>query len=195
MVMTRTVNEIKSNHQHWMQKLTSQLPSLKGLDYWLRSFSQYLIHFPPRMGLLFAFLEDAGLLHCFSQDLAARNVLVNESMICKVADFGMSRELQKEEETYNTTVCRSHFHPIDFQVVNPWRLSFSRDSYTKALSRIQSSTLPPKAHWGSPAKICTCSLPFFIAYVNFRTLKILCFSRGAPWFSLIMWRHTKINDS
>ena len=27
------------------------------------------------------------------QDLAARNVLVSESMVCKVADFGLSREV------------------------------------------------------------------------------------------------------
>ena len=37
------------------------------------------------------------------QDLAARNILVDDNMVCKVADFGMSRELS-EEETYNTTV-------------------------------------------------------------------------------------------
>ena len=29
---------------------------------------------------------------------------MNDDMVCKVADFGMSRELQNEEETYNTTV-------------------------------------------------------------------------------------------
>ena len=31
----------------------------------------------------------------FSQDLAARNVLVNENMVCKVADFGLTRELEE----------------------------------------------------------------------------------------------------
>ena len=46
----------------------------------------------------------------FLKDLAARNILVNENMVCKVADFGMSRELQSEEETYNTTVNFSFLH-------------------------------------------------------------------------------------
>ena len=30
----------------------------------------------------------------FFQDLAARNILVDENMVCKVADFGLSRELE-----------------------------------------------------------------------------------------------------
>ena len=34
---------------------------------------------------------------------------MNDDMVCKVADFGMSRELQNEEETYNTTVV-SYLH-------------------------------------------------------------------------------------
>lgn len=40
---------------------------------------------------------------CFLfQDLAARNVLVSETMVCKVADFGLSREL--EDSAYETKV-------------------------------------------------------------------------------------------
>ena len=39
----------------------------------------------------------------FFQDLAARNILVSESMVCKVADFGLSREL--EDSAYETSVC------------------------------------------------------------------------------------------
>ena len=37
------------------------------------------------------------------QDLAARNILVDDKQICKVSDFGMSREL-KVDETYDTQV-------------------------------------------------------------------------------------------
>lgn len=40
----------------------------------------------------------------FFQDLAARNVLVSESMVCKVADFGLSREL--EDSAYETSVSK-----------------------------------------------------------------------------------------
>ena len=54
---------------------------------------------------LYKILESSRSIYCCPlKDLAARNVLVNDDMVCKVADFGMSRELQNEEETYNTTV-------------------------------------------------------------------------------------------
>ncbi|XP_065061316.1 ephrin type-B receptor 5-like [Rhopilema esculentum] len=45
------------------------------------------------------YLSEMSYIH---RDLAARNILVNDDMVCKVADFGMSRELS-EEDTYNTT--------------------------------------------------------------------------------------------
>eukprot|EP00794_Sanderia_malayensis_P015419 gene15419-16992_t len=45
------------------------------------------------------YLSELSFIH---RDLAARNILVDENMVCKVADFGMSRELT-DEETYNTT--------------------------------------------------------------------------------------------
>ena len=32
------------------------------------------------------------------QDLAARNVLVGDTMLCKIADFGLSREIQQDDE-------------------------------------------------------------------------------------------------
>ena len=39
------------------------------------------------------------------QDLAARNVLVGENMICKVSDFGLSRELEDDPDSeYQTQV-------------------------------------------------------------------------------------------
>ena len=37
------------------------------------------------------------------QDLAARNVLVGENEVCKVADFGLLRELPEENSIYQST--------------------------------------------------------------------------------------------
>jgi serine/threonine protein kinase len=42
------------------------------------------------------FMEVAKLIHC---DLAARNVLIGERNVCKIADFGMTVELEKGAET------------------------------------------------------------------------------------------------
>ncbi|XP_057304891.1 ephrin type-B receptor 1-B-like [Hydractinia symbiolongicarpus] len=44
------------------------------------------------------YLSELGFIH---RDLAARNILVNEQKVCKVSDFGMSREI-KVDETYDT---------------------------------------------------------------------------------------------
>ena len=43
---------------------------------------------------------------CIFQDLAARNILVNEILVCKVADFGLSREVDIDttDGAYTTKV-------------------------------------------------------------------------------------------
>ena len=38
----------------------------------------------------------------FSKDLAARNILVNSDLKCKVADFGLSREIGNHSDNNST---------------------------------------------------------------------------------------------
>ena len=60
-------------------------------------------------------------LHVPFQDLAARNVLVSEGMVCKVADFGLSREL--EDSAYETKVRDRYYYlvlPVPDTVETPF---------------------------------------------------------------------------
>lgn len=45
------------------------------------------------------YLSHIGFVH---RDLAARNILVNENLVCKVSDFGLSRELEMDRSDYTT---------------------------------------------------------------------------------------------
>ena len=44
------------------------------------------------------YLSERGLIH---RDLAARNVLVGQNELCKVADFGLLRELPRDDSIYH----------------------------------------------------------------------------------------------
>ena len=41
-------------------------------------------------------------MHTHAQDLAARNILVGDNELCKVADFGLLRELPKDDSIYHS---------------------------------------------------------------------------------------------
>jgi len=51
-------------------------------------------------------------IHYVHRDLAARNVLVNAALVCKIADFGLSREIESANEGAYTTKSQSCRIPV-----------------------------------------------------------------------------------
>jgi serine/threonine protein kinase len=63
-----------------------------------------------------------------SQDLAARNILVDDNMVCKVADFGLSRELETADSSrgeYFTQVSTKHLQLEVIRRLHPFASELS----------------------------------------------------------------------
>ena len=118
-----------------------------------------LTTFGHQIALAMSFLEHHKLLH---RDLAARNVLLTEQrpMVCKLADFGLSRTVGAEKDYYRRTAGASA--PIPVRWMAPETLDFNvssiesdRWSYAVLLWEIYSLAARPYAGVAN-AEIANC---------------------------------------
>ena len=57
---------------------------------------------------------------CVHRDLASRNVLVGEDYVLKVADFGLARDIYKDEHYVKTTSVRMIIHGRSGRCKSAW---------------------------------------------------------------------------
>jgi ephrin-B len=60
------------------------------------------------------YLSDMNYIH---RDLAARNILINKDLVCKVADFGLSREIDNDSFEYTTKGKMKAFLQYKFNLI------------------------------------------------------------------------------
>jgi hypothetical protein len=82
-------------------------------------------------------------------NLAARNVLVNSQLVCIIAGFGLSREIESTTEGANTTrVCFSFLFHLNIEIYFKYILLYSICRVEKILSagRIRKSSHLANSH-------------------------------------------------
>ena len=89
------------------------------------------------------YLSEMNYVH---RDLAARNVLVNAQLVCKIADFGLSREIESTTEGAYTTRVNIHLmiFPLfaSFSFFSVWYHCISKFSVKVFLLNFPVGSLP-----------------------------------------------------
>lgn len=90
------------------------------------------------------YLSEMNYIH---RDLAARNILINKDLICKVADFGLSREIDNESLEYTTKGGKIPIRWTAPEACNFRKYSYASDVWSYGVLAWEVLTFGERPYW------------------------------------------------
>ena len=90
------------------------------------------------------YLSDMSYIH---RDLAARNILINKDLVCKVADFGLSREMDNESLEYTTKGGKIPIRWTAPEACNFRKYSYASDVWSFGVLAWEVLTFGERPYW------------------------------------------------
>ncbi len=90
------------------------------------------------------YLSDMNYIH---RDLAARNILINKDLVCKVADFGLSREIDNDSLEYTTKGGKIPIRWTAPEACNFRKYSYASDVWSYGVLAWEVLTFGERPYW------------------------------------------------
>ncbi|GMS99321.1 hypothetical protein PENTCL1PPCAC_21496, partial [Pristionchus entomophagus] len=94
------------------------------------------------------YLSNRGFIH---RDIAARNIMVDYQDTCKIGDFGLCREVDKEDENYQSQGGKLPLKWMSPEAIDKYHFSFTSDVWSYGILLFEIVTLGGAPYAGWPA--------------------------------------------